>query len=114
MTLFPVLDRIQRKTKLRGELGLAQPHPDTQASYVHLLGRDLRDSGAAWLALHPGSRLLRAPQQFVPQRTLFRRLLLAGTLHFSFLSFTLQVYASDAASAGHETKVARFRKRAGI
>src|ERR1017187_4729330 len=51
MTLFPVLDRIQRETKLRGKLRLAQPHPDTQFSHVHLRHRDVGDSHTDWLTL---------------------------------------------------------------
>src|ERR1039457_5432085 len=87
MTLFPVLDRIQRESKLRGKLGLAQPHPGTQFSHVHLPRWDVRDSRTDWLTLHPVARLLCAPKQLVPQRTFFPRLPPAGWSHFRFFSF---------------------------
>ncbi len=44
MTLLPVLNRIQRKTKLRSKLSLTQPHPGTQFSHVHLRRWNVGDS----------------------------------------------------------------------
>ena len=41
MTLFPVLNRIQRETKLGGKLRLAQPQPGTQLPHVHLRRRNI-------------------------------------------------------------------------
>src|ERR1019366_8891461 len=55
VTLFPVLNRIQRETKFRGKLSLTQSHPGTQFSHVHLWRRDVGDTHADRLAPYPAS-----------------------------------------------------------
>src|ERR1035441_2943896 len=87
MPLFPVLNRVKRKTKLRGKLSLTQSHFGTQFSYVHLRRRNVGDSHTAWLALYPVSRLLCAAKQSLAEQTLFHWLLPAASFHFSFLPF---------------------------
>src|ERR1035441_5868369 len=86
VTLFPVLNRIQRETKLRGKLRLTQSHPGAQFSHVHLRRRHVGDSYTDWLALCPVSCLLCASQQLVSERTVFCSLLSAGLFHYGFFS----------------------------
>src|ERR1039458_9308319 len=86
VTLFPVLNRIQRETKLRGKLRLTQSHPGAQFSHVHLRRRHVGDSYTDWLALYPVACLLSASQQLVSERTVFCSLRPAGLFHYGFFS----------------------------
>jgi hypothetical protein len=104
MTLFPVLNRIQRKTKLRGKLSLTQPHPGTQFSHVHPRRWNVGDSHTDWLALHPVAGLLCASQQLLAQYAFLGWLPPAGSLHFSF--FSLQ---SDFSARSCLVRAARCR-----
>src|ERR1035438_6932020 len=98
VALFPVLNRIQRETKLRGKLGLTQSHPGAQFSHVHLWRRDVGDTHADRLALYPVACLLCAAQQLLSKWTVFRSLLSAGVSHLGFFSrypISTPVYAND-------------------
>ena len=86
VTLFPVLNRIQRETKLRGKLRLTLSHPGAQFSHVHPRRRHVGDSYTDWLALYPVSCLLSASQQLVSERTVFCSLRPAGLFHYGFFS----------------------------
>jgi hypothetical protein len=90
MTLFPVLNRIYRKTELRGKLRLTQPHPGTQFSHVHPRRWNVGDSHTDWLTLYPVARLLCASQQLLAHYASFDWLLPAGSFHFSLTSSSIR------------------------
>lgn len=84
MTLFPVLDRIQREAESGGKLRLAQSHPGAQFSHIYSRRWNVRDPNTRGLAIYPVARLLRTSKQLVSQRTAFNWFLPARLLHFSF------------------------------